>query len=171
MKNKILLKIGLIVVILIILAYAYSSLTENKKFTDSVITFDYPGFFIPHSFEMNRTQMQGVSYFKSIDPVNEQYIFVMKNKTEISPTELRDVTVSKNQNSSTSQVLSTSTVTNPNGIIVETIRMTISNGKPSRHNLMYFKINNTVYGIVVYGPYSNLERITDTSNAVFQSIK
>ncbi len=144
----------------------------TKSFSDGVISFDYPGFFAPHSFEMNKSQMQEVSFFVSIDPFNEQYILVTKNKTEISPTELRDETVSKNQNSSTSQVLSTATVTNHNGIITETIRMTISvNGTTSRQNLMYFKVKDTVYAIAVYGPYSNRDRITDTSNAIFQSLK
>lgn len=62
LKNSILLKIGLIVVILIILAYAYSSLTKNKKFTDSVITFDYPYFFIPQNGESSSSTMQKVAY-------------------------------------------------------------------------------------------------------------
>jgi len=164
--------VGITICIVLLFVCMSSFTVGTKTFSDGVISFDYPGFFAPHSFEMNKSQMQEVSFFASIDPFNEQYILVTKNKTEISPIELRDETVSKNQNSSTIQVLSTATVTNPNGIIVETIRMTISvNGTTSRHNLMYFKVNDTVYGIAVYGPYSNRERITDTSNAIFQSLK
>lgn len=174
MKNS-KLKIGImgIVIFIVLLILCIGSFTNSTKtFSDGVISFDYPGFFVPHSFEMNKSQMQEVSFFASIDPFNEQYILVTKNKTEISPTELRDETVFKNQNSSTSQVLSTATVTNHNGIITETIRMTISvNGTTSRQNLMYFKVNDTVYGIAAYGPYSNRDRITDTSNALFQSLK
>jgi len=172
LKNSKILKVG-IAICIVLLFVCMSSFTEGTKtFSDGVISFDYPGFFAPHSFEMNKSQMQKVSFFASIDPFNEQSILVTKNKIEISPIELRDETVSKNQNSSTSQVLSTATVTNSNGIIVETIRMTISvNGTTSRHNLMYFKVNDTVYGIAVYGPYSNRDRITDTSNAIFQSLE
>lgn len=175
LKNSKILKIGIvgIAICIVLLFVCINSFTVGTKtFSDGALSFDYPGFFAPHSFEMNKSQMQEVSFFASVDLFNEQYILVTKNKTEISPTELKDGTVSKNQNSSTSQVLSTATVTNPNDIIVETIRMTISvNGTTSKHNLMYFKINNTVYGIAVYGPYSNRDRITDTSNAIFQSLK
>jgi hypothetical protein len=173
LKNSKILKIGIVGIGIVLLFVCMSSFTvDTKTFSDGALSFDYPGFFAPHLFEMNRSQMQEVNIFASIDPFNEQSILVTKNKTEISPTELRDETVSKNQNSSISKVLSTATFTNPNDIIVETIRMTISvNGTTSRHNLMYFKINNTVYSIAVYGPYSNRDRITDTSNAIFQSLK
>jgi len=175
LKNSKILKIGIvgIAICIVLLFVCMSSFTAGTKtFSDGVISLDYPGFFAPHSYEMNKSQMQEVGFFTSIDPVNEQYILITKNKTEISPSELRDETVSKNQNSSISRVLSTATVTNPNGIITETIKMTSNvNGTTSRHNLMYFKVKDTVYGIAVYGPYSNRDRITDTSNTIFQSLK
>ena len=90
LKNNILLKIGLILVILIIVAYVYSSLTENKKFTDSTITFDYPCFFIPQHGESTGSTMQKVAYFTSGDPFNSQNILATKNKTAISASKLRD---------------------------------------------------------------------------------
>jgi len=139
------------------------------------MSFSYPEFFNTHSEEINNSKMQKVAYFISDNLIfNKQCIMVVKNKTDISPVELRDETVSKNKNSSTSEVLSTSTETNPNGVVVETIRMTIvykENNEKTRHNLMYFKIKDTVYGIGVYGPYSNREKITSTANIIFQSIK
>ena len=112
------------------------------------MSFDYPGFFNTETQEINNSKIQRVAYFVSGDLFNKQYINVFKNKTDISPVELRDETVSKNKNSSTSEVLSTSTETNPNGVVVETIRMTIvykENNEKTRHNLMYFKIKYWQY--------------------------
>jgi len=170
-KNKILLKIGLIVLILIILAYAYSSLTENKKFTDSVISFDYPCFYIPQHGESSGSTMQKVAYFTSGDPFNSQNILVTKNKTAISASKLRDDAILTSQNRSDCKILSKSTVTNPNGIILETIVITVVvKGKPSINYLMSFKINDTVYAIGVYGPESNGKRISNTANIISKSL-
>jgi hypothetical protein len=177
LKNNIILKIGIIgalfSVVLVSGCTSYST-NETKTFSDGVMSFDYPGFFNTETQEINNSKIQRVAYFVSGDLFNKQYINVFKNKTDISHVELRDETVSKNKNSSTSEVLSTSTETNPNGVVVETIRMTIvykENNEKTRHNLMYFKIKDTVYGIGVYGPYSNREKITSTANIIFQSIK
>ncbi len=148
--------------------------TGTRTFSDGVMSFDYPGIFNTETQEINNSKIQRVAYFVSGDLFNKQYINVFKNKTDISPVELRDETVSKNRNLSTSEVLSSTTETNPNGIVVETIRMTIvynENGEKTSHNVFYFKINDTVYGIGVYGPYSNREKITSTANIIFQSIK
>jgi hypothetical protein len=165
--------IGTLILIIFASGCINSFTTETKTLSEGIMSFSYPGFFNAHSDEINNSKMQKVAYFVSGDLFNEQYIIVVKNKTEISPTELRDETISKNENSSTSEVLSTSTETNPNGVVVETIRMTIlytGNNEKTRHNLMYFKLNDTVYGIAVYGPYSNRGQITNTSNIIFQSI-
>ncbi|MBI4813377.1 MAG: hypothetical protein HY802_03340, partial [Methanobacterium sp.] len=137
-----------ILVLTILASGCISSYAGTKTNSDGVMSFDYPGFFNKHPNEINNSKMQEVAYLVSSDTYNPQYIIVTKNKTDISSSGLRDETVSKNNNSSTSEVLSTATVTNHNNVVVETIRMTIvlkENGEKTSHNLMYFKINNTVY--------------------------
>lgn len=138
------------------------------------MSFEYPGFLSTQPDEINSSKMEKVAYFESGDIFNKQCIIVSKNKTDITPAELRDETVSINNNSSTSKVLSTTTATNPNSVVVETLMMTIvlkENGEKTRLDLMYFKINTTVYIIAVYRPYSNAQQITTTANIIVQSIK
>lgn len=171
------LRIGIIgtLVLIVLASGCISSFTkETKTFSDGVMSFEYPGFLSTQPDEINSSKMQKVAYFESSDIFNKQYIIVTKNKTNISPTELKNETISINNNPSTSKVLSTTTATNPNGVVVETLMMTIvlkENGEKTRHDLMYFKINATVYIIAVYGPYSNAQQITNTANIIVQSIK
>jgi hypothetical protein len=67
--------------------------------------------------------------------------------------------------------LSITTETNSNGIVIDkVIFLDEKYGDQTINNLMYFKINDTVYGLGVYGPYSN-KQVTNTANIVFQSIK
>ena len=89
------------------------------------MSFEYPGFLSTQPDEINSSKMEKVAYFESGDIFNKQCIIVSKNKTDITPAELRDETVSINNNSSTSKVLSTTTATNPNSVVVETLMMTI----------------------------------------------
>ncbi|MFU2192204.1 MAG: hypothetical protein ACOX08_03345 [Methanobacterium sp.] len=173
-KSLKMISIGVLIFGVLVSGCINSPLTEKKTFSDGLMSFDYPGVFNTENQEINNSKIQRVAYFVSSDLFNKQYINVVKNKTAISPTELRDETLSINRNSSTSEVLSSTTETNPNGIVVETIRMTIvykENGEKTSHNVFYFEINDTVYVIGVYGPYSNKQQITTTANIIFQSIK
>lgn len=149
-----------------------SSMAENKTFYDGAMSFNYPGYFNTHSIELNSSQMQAVTYFTSDNLFNKQYIDLSKNKTTITSDELKDSGVSSIKNLSTAKILSITTETNSNGIVIDkVIFLDEKYGDQTIHNLMYFKINDTVYGLGVYGPYSNRDRITDTSNAIFQSLK
>ncbi|MFA0834490.1 MAG: hypothetical protein ACC609_10850 [Methanobacterium formicicum] len=94
-----------------------------------------------------------------------------KNKTAITASKLRYDAVLTSQNRSDWKILSKSTVTNPNGITLETIVITVVvKGKPSISYLMSFKINDTIYTIGVYGPESNGKRISKTSNSISKSL-
>ena len=180
LKNNIILTIGIIgalfSVVLVSGCTSYST-NETKTFSDGVMSFNYPADFDnATTSDMNSTKMQEVSFFKKdslIDSLfNKQYISVATNKTEVLGTEARDGTVSKVKNASTGQLLSSTTEINPNGVVVEKISFVEEEfGKKAWHCMMYFKIKDTVYGIAVYGPYSNREKITSTANIIFQSIK
>jgi hypothetical protein len=180
LKNNTILKIGIIgILIFVILASGCISSfnTGTRTFSDGVMSFNYPADFDnATTSDINSTKMQEVSFFKKDSLFgslfNKQYIYVARNKTGLSSAEARDGTVSKVKNVSTGQLLFSTTETNPNGVVVEKISFVEEEfGKKAWHCMMYFKIKDTVYGIVVYGPYSNREKITSTANIIFQSIK
>lgn len=92
----------------------------------------------------------------------------------ISPAEARDGIVSVVKNMSTGQVLSITTETNPNGVIIEKTTYTdeFIFGFKTVYSDMFFKINDTVYRITVYGLNTkNEQKIPNTTNVIFQSIK
>ena len=161
----------MIVLTILVVLCICSSTAENKTFTDGIMSFNYPNFFNSHPNELNNSKMQGIGYYTSNDLLNKQYINVAKNKTNFTLIEARNSSVSKIQNTSTAEILSVTTETNPNNVVIEKIIFIDETyGEKTRHNLMYFKINDTIYGIAVYGPYSN-KQVTNTANIVFQSIK
>jgi|GEM_PF-721565 hypothetical protein len=180
LKNNIILKIGIIgTFVLIVLASGCICFSTNeiKTFNDGVMSFNYPADFDnATTSDINSTKMQEVSFFKKDSLFgslfNKQYIYVARNKTGVSSAEARDGTVSKVKNVSTGQLLFSTTETNPNGVVVEKISFVEEEfGKKAWHCMMYFKIKDTVYGIAVFGPYSNREKIISTANIIFQSIK
>ena len=68
--------------------------------------------------------------------------------------------------------MSISTETNPNGVVVEKIAVfEEESGKKAWHQMMDFKINNTVYSIQVFGSASNEKQLLKTADIIFNSIK
>jgi len=76
-------------------------------------------------------------------------IYVCKNKTETSLAETKEGTISSVKNSLTGKIVSITTETNSNGVVVEKISYTergflITKG---RYDPMYFQSNGDVYAI------------------------
>ena len=68
-------------------------------------------------------------------------------------------------------MLSVTTETNPNGIVVERYTYVNKEFPSETYNIMFFKIGKDVYGIGVEGPELFKQQITDTANIIFQSLK
>ena len=182
MKNSI-LGLGLLVILILVVSVsgcAIYSKTENRTFSDGIMSFSYPCELhqVTNFKDINSTHMQIIAYFNNdnvlnyfVENKNKQFIQVLKNKSYISPIEARDKTIIGFNNSFSGE-LSTNTETNPNGIVVEKITANIEeSGLKSWDCRMFFKINDVVYIIRVYGPESNKQQIINTSNFIFQSIK
>lgn len=157
MKTNNIWKIGFIgIIILVVFASGCigSSTNETKSFSDGVMSFNYPSYLNstqPH--DTNSSAFQIIASFESGDILNLQFVHVIKNKTEVTATEARDKSISKVKNdSSSSEILSVTTETNPNGIVVERYAYINKGLIPETYNVMYFKINNDIYGIGVQGP-------------------
>jgi len=168
--------IGSLVLIVFASGCISSSTNESITFSDGVMSFNYPGSFTNTSQsedENSNSSMQDIGKFGNGNLFNMQVIMVGKNKTEISAKEIRDKSISRVKNLSLGDVVSTTSETNPNGVVIE---RSIYTQKGSYfgvliYNDMFFEINGVVYAISVYGPDSNKQQITDTTNIVFQSIK
>jgi hypothetical protein len=174
------MKIGIIgAVILIVLVSGCTSYSTTKTFSDGVMSFDYPDDFNNVTYSDNYTNssfiMQVTAYFENTAPLRVHNIMVLKNVSATSPTEIRDKTISSVKNESTGEILSLTTETNPNCVVVEksTYSFEYASGMRSRYSEMYFKINDVVYGISVYGPdtKTSTQNIINTTNVIFQSIK
>jgi hypothetical protein len=174
--------IGLLVILLFVIAVSgctvYSK-NANGTFSDGSVSFNYPGELhqVDNFKEINSTKMEAIAYFNNdnvvnyfVENKNKQFIQVLKNKSYTTPTEARDKTII-GFNSFSGEV-STKSETNPNGIVVEKIWANVEeSGLKTMDYRMFFKINDAVYIIRVYGPESNKQQIINTSNLIFQSIK
>jgi len=171
--------VGIIVLIVLASGCISSSTNKTKTFSDGAMSFNYPADFNNTTYSENDTNssspMQVIGEFESTVPFKYQYIMVGKNISAISPTELRNWSVSNLKNSSTGELISITTETNPNGVVIQKTTYTeeFMFGIRTRFNDMYFKINDTVYAISVYGPDININKqnITETTNIIFKSIK
>lgn len=176
MNSKNIWKIGFTgIIILVVFASGCidSSTNDTRSFSDGVMSFNYPSYFNnTQPNNVNSSSFQIIASFESRDLLNLQFMHVIKNKTEVTATEARDKSISKVKNdSSSNEILSVTTETNPNGIVVERYSY-VNNGLISEtYNVMYFKINNDIYGIGVQGPDLFKQKITNTTNIIFQSIK
>lgn len=179
LKNNDILKVGMVLALFfIILTSGCISFPKNeiKTFSDGVMSFNYPGDFYNLKYYMNNdssSPLQAVGQLQNSDRRSMQLIRIGKNKSATSPTEVRDMGVSKLKNNSSCELLSTTTETNPNGIVVEKITYTQEDASfgTVRYNDMIFKVNGAVYGISAYGLDSNKQQITKTASIIFQSIK
>lgn len=176
MKTNNIWKIGFLgIIILVVFASGCigSSTNETKTFSNGVMSFNYPSYLNntqPH--DTNSSSFQIIASFESRNILNLQFVHVIKNKTEVTATKARDNSISKVKNdSSSNEILSVTTETNPNGIVVERYTYINKGLIPETYNVMYFKINNDVYGIGVQGPDLFKEKIINTTNIIFQSIK
>lgn len=165
--------IGIIILVVFASGCIGTSTDETKSFSDGVMSFNYPSYLNstqPH--DTNSSAFQIIASFESRDILNLQFVHVIKNKTEVTPTEARERSISKVKNiSSSNEILSVTTETNPNGIVVERYSYINKGLIPETYNVMYFKINDDVYGIGVQGPDLFKEKITNTTNIIFQSIR
>lgn len=180
MKNSYILKIGLIGILVLIISASgcINNSSSTKTYSDGVMSFNYPSNFIDITKEYNSDRpenqsMPMIAMLGNANPFNIQFIMVSKNKTEVTPAEFKDVAISKTKNKFQSQILSINTETNLNGIIIERFTYKLYDSETNRtglYNDMYFKINDYLYAISVYGPDSNQQQLTNTTNVIFQSI-
>lgn len=179
MKNSNNLKLGIILTLILIVSASGCTnppTNQTKTYSDGIMSFNYPSDFNNVSYSGNNTgnsSMQAISKLKNTVPFRVHSIIVAKNKSAISTTELRNTLVSNVENMSAGEIVSITTGTNPNGVVVEKVIYTdeYAFGMRAMHINMLFKINDDVYAVSVYGPDSNNQQITNTTNIIFQSIK
>lgn len=143
------------------------------------MSFNYPSDFDNSTDSGNYTNssfpMQVIGNLENTAPFRVHNILVCKNISPTNPTEIRDRSISRVKNESTGEILSLTTETNPNGVVIEktTYSFEYSLGMRGMYSEMYFKINDAVYAISVYGPdtTTSAQNIRDTTNIIFQSIK
>jgi hypothetical protein len=162
------------IMILVVVASGYDNSTP-LTFSDGVINFNYPNDFensnSPMDITSEITNLKAIAYMADS---NNIAITLGKNPQATSAAEARDTTIVRVNKISTGKVLSKTTETNPNGVVVE---KSISNlqdpttNKVIRHVNMFFKSNGVVYGITVYGNDSKNQQITETADTIFNSLK
>lgn len=163
-------------ILIVLVSGCISNSSTTKTFSDGVMSFNYPGDFRDISSEQNNyssSSWQEICHFGTDNILNTQAILVGKNTNGTSSAEERDKFILEVKNVYKGNIISITTETNSNGIVVEKIAYT-SESPPfglNRYNDMYYKINGVVYAISVYGPDSNKQQIINTTNIVFQSIK
>lgn len=180
MKNINIFNLGVLLTLILIVSASGCTnppTNQTKTYSDGIMSFNYPSDFNNVSYSGNNTgnsSMHVISKLENTIPFRVHDIMVLKNISAISPAEARDGIVSVVKNMSTSQVLSITTETNPNGVIIEKTAYTdeFIFGFKTVYSDMFFKINDTVYRITVYGLNTkNEQKITNTTNVIFQSIK
>lgn len=165
--------IGILVSVLLVSGCTNSSTNQTKTFSDGVMSFNYPAGFNNVTYSGDTNSSSPMRIIGKVENGNALSIGVGRNISATSPTEVRDRSVLKVKNMSTGEVLSITTETNPNGVVVEKTTYTyeVSIGIRARYEDMYFKINDAVYAISVGGADSDKQQIINTANIVFQSIK
>ena len=160
----------MIVLIILTSGCTSSSTNETKTYSNGAMSFNYPSYLSSYGNYQNGSNFKTIANFETDNELNMR-LTVLKNKTEITLTKARDNSISNVKNYPENEILSVTTETNPNGIIVERFTYVDRNIPRFIFNVMYFKIGNDIYGIGVDGPELFKQQITDTTNIVFQSIK
>lgn len=171
--------VGTLVLIILASGCISSPTTDTKTFSDGAMSFNYPSDFDNGTYSADDTNssfpMQVIGNLENTDPLRLHNILVCKNISPTTPAEIRDRSISRAKNESTGKILSMTTETNPNDIVVEKTIYSFeySLGMRGIYSEMYFKIKDTVYAISIYGPdtSTSAQNIRDTTNIVFQSIK
>lgn len=179
MKKQQYYKIGIVLILVFIVSASgciSPTSNETKTFSDGVMSFNYPEDFHNDTYSENtNSSMQLIGKLKNTIPFRMHDIAIFRNTSTTSPTQAREGVISVVKNMSTSEISSIATETNPNGIVIEKTTFTYEYtfGMRARFNDMFFKINDTVYVISVYGPdtTTSTQNIMNTANIIFQSIK
>lgn len=168
------------------------SSSGTKTFSDGNMSFNYPDSFrniTPHNSNNkinlpggDITTLQGLIILGNSNFTDSEIIiiFVGKNVIKTSAPQMRDEYLFKAKNlgpdKNNVNISSITTETNPNNVVVEKFKYTIVepyNGtlRYDRFSEMFFEVHNVVYGILLYGPESKQQEITDITNIIFKSIK
>ncbi len=176
LKNNTILKIGIVgalVSVVLISGCTSYSINETKTFSDGDMSFNYPADFYNVTYSGNEIDSSTMGLIGMLENKDGLTIYVCKNKTGTSLAETKEGTVSSVKTSSTGKILSTSTETNPNGVVVE--KMSYTEGGflifKGRRDSMYFQSNGDVYAITVYGLDLDKKKLSNIDNIIFQSIK
>ena len=178
MKNIIIiLVLGFILGIVGISGCTSSGSSYNSTFSDGSISFNYPSDFnnatAPGDIISGSKTWINVGYLANNDGVG---IKIQKNSKTNDPSGTREVSDNaiKNGDINTGEVLSHTTETNPNGIVVYKSINTLKNpdtGDVVKYIDYYFKDNKGfVYAISVNDLESNYESVSDTANIIFNSL-
>lgn len=183
--------IGIIVVIVLLGVFFPDQTTFDTNFNTTVpstttvsgqtysngdISFKYPDSFedstMPDSITSGDSSWKHLDYMSNSDGIS---IRVDRNTGDASPTASRDATESDVESLSTGKIISTSTETNPNNIVVA--RSTNSLEDPSTGDTllyydMFFKASNgDAYYISVWGVQSLKQDIKNTAQTIFKTLK
>lgn len=183
--------IGIIVVIVLLGVFFPDQTTFNTNFNttvpstttvsgqtydDGVISFNYPDGFknstMPDFITSGDPSWTHLDYMANSNGIS---IRVDRNTQDVSPTASRDATENGVEEVSTGKVLSTTTETNPNDVVVARSTNSLedpSTGGTLQYYDMFFKASNgDVYYISVWGDQSKKQEIKNTAQTIFKTIK
>jgi hypothetical protein len=185
LKNSSFFIFGILgILLLVVFASGCTSLTPQtssngtiptlQTFADGTISFNYPiGFEIQTeraNITTEGTGWQDLAYLANKDYIG---IVVKKNPEESSAAIVRDGT-EQGVREASGQILSTTTETNSNGIVVE---KSISQQTDPYTNTviryydMFFSVNGVVYHISVYGDVPMNQQTKETADMIFCSLR
>ncbi len=163
------------IIILTVLASGCISESTNgtKTFNDGNMSFNYPASFnYTQPENENGTTLDEIANFENPQLFNLQLIEVVKDtNTDLSSAEARNKSISIAKRYNKTDIISISNDTNSNGILIEKYTCLSKDIITSRFNVMFFKINNDIYGIRVGGLNFNEKELDKTTDIIFQSIK
>jgi hypothetical protein len=174
MKNSGILILGLLGILVLVVAVSgcTSTTSTQKTFSDGVIRFNYTDDFQNSSVPV--FSGSGWQHIIFLNNSNNIHISVKNSPTATSAATARNSDVLSVKAMSTGEVLSTTTETNPNGLIVEkdVVKLTLPNtNSVLRYYDMFFSVNNVVYEIDVYGDDSKYQQIKKAADLVFNTLK
>jgi len=166
---------GFLGILILFVVASGSASSTLLKFSDGIISFNYPSDFQNITFSGNITS-ESSNLIDKTHMANRDNIAIVigKNLQANSAANARDATLVSFNKISTDKVFSTTTETNPNSIVVEkSITQLID---PNTNTVlkcidMFFTANGVVYHISVYGDDSKNQQIIETADTIFNSLK
>lgn len=173
-KKIILGSITVLITIIIVSGCIYTTSNTTKTFSDGFMSFTYPGDFNNITDEENlksNSSMQIISELYNDKMGSNHKITVGRNRTAISIPELTDKNILTIKNEDKGKILSITNESNSNGIVVEKITYIEPVFMINYMGVDMFLKSMTPYMLSVSGGETRKQKIINTVDMIFQSIK